>query len=96
MGVGEMNWKYWILIIALCIAITFILADKFYWDSKLEPVQEVKYYILTWEDEDLRQIQRQWRIVEILTSDLYRQGIISWECDSLLKELDKEWILRSD
>jgi len=38
---------------------------------------------------DSKEFTRWKQIVEILTSDLYKQGIISWNADSLLKELDR-------
>jgi len=84
-----MKWWQWLLIIVLFISINLV-----FWiptiRTKKEPA-EISYYIMTWGDEDITQIQKMCKVVQILISDLYQQRIISWEADELLKELDKKY-----
>jgi len=78
--------KRLLFVVAFLFLLACTILDHFYYRPRMGIVQE-KIYIFN--PGDSKEFTRWKQIVEILTSDLYKQGIISWNADSLLKELDR-------
>jgi len=78
--------KRWFWFVAFLFLLVLSCLDRFYYRPRMDRIQKEIY---VFDCNNSEQFTRWKQIVEILTTDLYRQRIISWDADMKLKELDR-------